>query len=303
MILFDLSGPEFLGAWILGWAVVILAVYIMRAIVTRSRSRASAEELAAKLHPTEIGYMIGGIDRAVEAAIAGLHHRGQIELDPETNELRATGKAGDTVLRPDGVFRGVIVGGYLSRVEAHVLERLPATARDLCRNTESLEVVLRRKLEEQGLLVEDRSRAGHVLRSPAYLWTLVGVIKLFIGIARDKPVFFLVLLLFGAGFALWMIKAPRLTSLGTELQALLEQRYAALETTARTAPQQLDASDMTLAYGVFGYLVAPAALMLAMPSYQGAVLASTTSASSCGGGSSCGSSCGGGCGGGCGGCS
>ncbi len=295
---FDLTGPEFLGFWLAGWVFVVLAVFAVRAYVSRSRSREGVDVLAAKLHPTEIAYVFGGIERAIEAAVAGLHHRGVIDIEAD-GLLKHTAKARGSVLRPDGVFRGVIVGEEMSRVEAHVLERLPATIRDLCKNSDSLDIVLRRKLEEQGLLVENRRAATLMVRTPALLWMLVGAIKIAIGLSRDKPVFLIFVLMFGGAFLLMVFRAPRLTSLGRLLERNLKRRYAALESTARSAPQQLDAADMTLAYGVFGYPVAPALLMTAMPSYHAAVVASTTSGSSCG---SVDGGCGSGCGG-CGGCS
>jgi uncharacterized protein (TIGR04222 family) len=294
---FDLQGPEFLGFWLAGWVFVALVALAIRAYVSRTRSHEGVDVLAAKLHPTEVAYVFGGIERAIEAAVAGLHHRGVIDIEAD-GLLKLTAQARGSVLRPDGVFRGVIVGEEMSRVEGFVLERLPATIRDLCANSDAVDIVLRRKLEEQGLLVENQRAATRLVRAPAFLWMLVGAIKIAIGLSRDKPVFLLFVLMFGAAWALIVFRAPRLTSLGRLLERNMKRRYAALESTARSASQQLDAAEMTLAYGMFGYLVAPALLMSAMPSYHAAVLASTTTS-----GSSCGSAgCGGGCGG-CGGCS
>lgn len=302
---FDLPGPKFLAFWLGGWVLIVGVAFAIRAFVGRSRARDSADDIAAKLHPTEIAFLLGGIDRAIEAAVAGLHHRGDIELDSDTDRLRVSGKPGATVLKPDGVFRGVIVDEERSRVEAHVLAQLPTKVERLRRGADRVAIVLQRKLEEMGLLVENQRRATHLVRSPAYLWLFVGAVKVAIGLARYKPVNLLVLAMFVAALLMMLLRAPRLTSLGHELAGMLKHRFAALETTARTAPQQLDATDMTLAYGVFGYIVAPAMLMTVMPSYQAVALAATTSASSssCGGGGGCGSSCGGGGGGGCGGCS
>jgi hypothetical protein len=295
---FDLTGPEFLGFWLAGWVFIAGAGLAVRAYVSRSRSRQGVDVIAAKLHPTEIAYVIGGIERAIEAAVAGLYHHGVIEIAAD-GLLKITGKAGGSALRPDGVFRGVIVGDEMSRVEAYVLGRLPSTIGDLCTRCESVEIVLRRKLEEQGLLVENQRTATLLVRAPALVWMLVGAIKIVIGLALAKPVFLLFVLMFGGALLVRVFRAPRLTSLGRRLERDLRRRYAALESTARSAPQQLDAADMTLAYGVFGYLVAPALLMTAMPGSYAAAIASMVT-SSCGSGASCGG-CGGGCGG-CGGC-
>lgn len=305
MPLLDLPGPDFLVTWLAGWAAIAIAVFVVRAIVARANARDIPDDVAATLHPTEIAYLVGGIDHAIEAAVAGLHHRGAITAPDDVGELHATGDTGE-VARPDGVFRGAIDRAELSRVEAHVMERLPATVRVLCTKTDALEVVLRRTLEERGLLLERRDRATHIVRAPAYLWMLAGISKLFIGLARGKPVMFLLALLAAGTYAVYRIRAPRLTATGHTLVGELKHRYAALESTASTAPQQLDATDLMLAYGVFGYAILPAALMTMMPSYHAALAATVSASSVTSCGSSCGSSCsscGGGCGGGCGGCS
>src|SRR5262249_6404910 len=116
-----------------------------------------------------------------------------------------------------------------------------------------------------------------------------------------RPVGFLIMMLLGAAMLVWQLRAPRLTWRGARIENRLRSEHAALELTAKSAPEQLDGTEMTLAYGLFGYLVAPTPLLLAMPSFHAAMVDTSSSAgSSCS--SSCGSSCGGGCGGGCGGC-
>lgn len=291
---FDLQGPEFLGFWLVGWVAVVSGALCLRARVG-PRAREPVDDLAAKLHPTEIAFLLGGVNRAVEAAIAGLHHRGYIEH--EAGKLRITKKARDAMLQPDGMFRGAILGEDMSRMEAYVLDRLPAGLTELRRDVAPVAVVIRRRLEEHGLVVEDQARATQLLRLPAYAWMAIGATKVGLGFARGQPVFILLALLLAAPLGIMLLAAPRLTAHGRALEHLLQQRFAALEATARAAPQQLDATELTLAYGVFGSAVAPLALMAVLPVEHVATKSGSSCASACGDCSG-----GGGCGG-CGGCS
>lgn len=295
MSFFDLPGPTFIGVWLVGAVIVAIAVLVLRWIVARGRTRDAPEAIAAALHPTKIAYAAGGIDRAIEAAVAGLLHRGFVAL--EGGVVVRTEKVPPHALAADGVYRGVVAGVKLSRVEAYVLDQLPRRLDALHAGAAHVDAALHRELEERGVLVEGRRRATHLMRAPGYLWTLAGMVKVGLGIARDRPVFYLVMVLIGAGFALYHVHAPRLTSTGRALLAYVERRYAALESTARSAPQQLDAAEMTLAYGVFGMAVAPPIMVGALPV---PVTGSSCGAVSCGG---CSGGCGGGGCGGCGGCS
>ena len=295
MSFLDLPGPTFIGVWLVGAVIVAIAVLVLRAVVARGRTRDAPEAIAASLHPTKIAYACGGIDRAIEAAVAGLLHRGFVAI--EDGIVARTAKVPPYALAADGVYRGVVAGVKLSRVEAYVLDQLPMRIDALHVGAAHVDAALHRDLEERGILVEHRRRATHHMRLPAYAWILAGIVKVGLGIARDRPVFYLALLVFGAGVALYHVHAPRLTSTGRALLAYVERRYAALESTARAAPQQLDAAEMTLAYGVFGMAVAPPVMIAAMPI---APVGGTSCGSvSCG----CSSGCSGGCGGGCGGCS
>jgi uncharacterized membrane protein YgcG len=173
---------------------------------------------------------------------------------------------------------------------------------ELVDGARSFEPALREPLVADGLLVADAKALQLKAMLPALIWCGVGAIKMMVGVSRGKPVGFLVVLaivLFVTALA--ATKAPRRTKAGDDLVEQTKLRYAALETTAATAPLQLSGQDMTLAYAMFGAAILAPALVSSMPSYQRSLAESMSVASS--GGSSCGSSCGGGCGGGCGGCS
>ncbi len=314
---FDLSGPAFLWFFLVAGGIAAIAAIVLRWLVARPLQQGDPEEIARALHPTEVAFLARDLDRAVEAAVAGLHHRGAIELEGST--LRRIDRPGAP--EPDGVYRGTAAAeGACSAVEAFVLSRLPATMSQLCEDARGSQLAaeLGDKLEAEGLLV-DRASAGWLVMLPGLAWIATGAIKMAVGISRDRPIGLLFLMLL-AGGALFLIfaRAPRLTWLGRAVRRELESN-AALETTARTAPQQLSGTEMSLAYALFGYGVAPAALIAVMPSFHAevAALSSGGGGSSCGSSSGCsssssssssdsgssgGSSCGGGGGGGCGGC-
>lgn len=304
----SLSGPDFLLFFSIAGLACAGAVLALRRRVTRSWRRDDPAELARRLHPTEVAFLLHGLPRAVEAAITGLYHRGAVALEAGTL-TRADAPGGPEGLAHDGVFRGVVAPASGALVERYVLSRLPAEADELCERTPGarLEEELTGKLEGEGLLVRDARRAGWILRLPALAWLALGALKLALGIARAQPVDGLLLVMF-AGAALLVIfaRAPRLTALGRRVAEALKASSAGLEATARTAPQQLSGDEMSLAYALFGHLVAPAAVLAILPSSHAAAVASAGGAgtgSSCGGASTgCGASCGGGGSGGCGGC-
>lgn len=320
-----LSGPEFLVFFLLAGLGAVAATLLLRWIVSRPGLHGHPDEIARRLHPTEVAFLLHDTDRAIEAAVTALHHRGAIEggTGGKLRRASAAGPAGvPGALESDGVFRGHVEPASVSRTEDFLLSRLPATVSELrewARHS-YLSEELAARVKRERLLVEHRERASWLVRLPGLAWLALGTAKLAVGIERGRPIGALLLLLLVGGVLVFrVVRAPRLSSLGRrvarELRALVS-----LEITAKTAPQQLSHTEMGLAYAVFGYAVAPAAVMLLLPSFHTEVLAqqaasnsNSSSSTSCGGATTCGgtssssssdgggSSCGGG--GGCGGCS
>lgn len=301
---FELSGPAFLSLFVFTAFGAAAATLVVRWLVARPARRGDPAEIAARLHPTEVGFLLNGIDRAIEAAVAGLHHRGVIEIT--AGVLRATDRIEiERELAPEGVYRGVATPVHRTAVEDHVLSHLPATVKELCEAAHAPHVAaeLAGELEDKGLLVRNAARAMWLVRLPVLAWLALGGIKVLIGLERNRPIEVLLVLLIGGGWLLLLLaRAPRLTSLGQAVARKL-RAAAALEATAKTAPQQLSGDEMARAYAIFGHAIATPAVLVVMPSFHAALTAPSS-----GGGSSCGSSCGSsgsscGGGGGCGGCS
>ena len=289
---FDLSGRDFLVFWLFGAAIAFAITFVMRTASAGLRGF-ELDDALAPLSPIDVAYLAGGIERAIEAAVAGLHHRGLVEVDAGGIKLAAD--LGDPV--------------GLTEVERHVLAELRGGIRGsatsiaaIVRSAHGLDLELQAKLEASGLLVARQGARRLWLLAPGIAWIGVGLIKVFVGLSRGRPVTILVLLLLVSGFLFATIaRPPRLASRGKSALDALRARSYGLETTASAAPQQLTGSDVSLAYALFGTSVTLGTLAALMPSYQRGVLAAqqSTWSSSC----SSSSSCGGGCGSGCGGCS
>jgi len=296
----SLPGPAFLALWMLGAFVVAGITYGVRAVIAgRRASTTELEALEAGLHPIEVAYLAGGLERAIEAAIAGLVHSGALVV--EDGVLRTI----ETAKQPpsDGGYRGGFDKAALSPVERYVLAQVrcdrSATVASLIYAADGLDAQLGDRLRTSGLLLAVPPGLRAWVYAPGVLWLGLGFTKLCVGLTRDRPVGFLAILLVAGTVALACLRLPPRTTRGEQLLRWVKGGAYGLEATSTTAPQQLSGSDLALAYALFGVQTVGASLALLMPSHQRALAATTASAA----GSSCGSSCGGGCGGGCGGCS
>ena len=102
-------------------------------------------------------------------------------------------------------------------------------------------------------------------------WFALGLTKVAVGVIRDCPVGWLLILLFLGGWPLFklFLEAPRVTRKGQELLRLLRERVGGLVFTAASRPRQLDGRRFALAYVLAGAeLVAPLELLELMSSYQ-----------------------------------
>jgi uncharacterized protein (TIGR04222 family) len=71
---------------------------------------------------------------------------------------------------------------------------------------------------------------------PGLVWLGLGLAKLFVGLAHDRPVGFLMILLVVATIALAMVRPPRRTTRGEQLLRWVTGGAHSLEATSKTAP-------------------------------------------------------------------
>jgi uncharacterized protein (TIGR04222 family) len=293
---FDWTGPEFLGFY---YPLLIVGTIVVWNVRQMLRTPWSAPPESPDLSPYQAAYLAGGPWRAFAAALTRLFQCG-------------------AAVEQSGTFRRTdALPANANPLERAVWDRAgrPARVDELfAAATDELEQI-RQSLLARGLVLSDAT--SRVVRLvPFFLMlaiSLFGLIKICVGVQRDKPVAFLIIgtvISAIAGFAFLAIRLLR-SRRGDAVLRELQQKHDALGATARTSPAALAASDLPLAVALFGTaaLAAPAYAALQGPlgprlGGQGGTGGSCGSGcgsggSSCGGGSGCG---GGGGGGGCGGC-
>lgn len=290
---FDLPGPQFL----LLYVITLIAAFVIAVTLRRRFLRSEREHhtQTITLDPYEAAYLRGGADLATNTAIATLVQSKVLQVS----------SAGSTLAVVAGAWPSIHpFEQALYRTVSSNAARDIKTIRSIANEDAGL---LAERLETLGLVATDaQARMAHLI--PGFVMAAVlafGIIKIGVGISRDRPVGLLFLLCFVVGvIALVFFIAPaHRTRLGDKVLIQLRDENAALESTARTHPQILAAGDVSLAMALFGI----EALAFADESWLGLRSAlAPPRPSSDGSSSSCGSSsggCGGGCGGGgCGGC-
>jgi uncharacterized protein (TIGR04222 family) len=296
----DLPGPAFLALYIiLLVCALVVALLFRRWLVAIGEGRRRPR---VSLDPYEAAFLTGGSKAVIDTAIAMLVQRQALKASSATRSLT----------RREPLPRGA------HPIEQAVYQAVASTLTPVAKVRAAARWSVEQtadRLKEMGLVLSDArwwvARSIPALIIAAVL--LLGVAKIFVGLSRNRPVSFLVILsLLTAVIALaFFLSRPRATPLGE--QALLQLRIdnVALQSTARSRPQALTPGDIAFAIGLFGVASLPFAdhswteLKQTLSPPPPSISSSSSSGSSCGSSSSCsssscGSSCGGG--GGCGGC-
>jgi uncharacterized protein (TIGR04222 family) len=300
----DMTGPEFLGLYGVLTAVVLVAAFALRNVLRSDEPTHDPEPL----QPYEVACLGRGAAGAMQSCLAGLVAEGSIEvvetpakklgpipLGNSTYKLRAS-------VTPE-TAKSEIERSMLQIADFH--EGVDATvvltaAKPVAETVESM-------LQSRGLL-ETNDSFG-----PARWWPLIligglaalGAVKLVVGLARGKPVLFLVFWLIAlAIFAVFFARKPHRTKRGERMFKDLKQKHEGLRTTDFARPGACSAADMMLVTGLFGLAAVSSHPQVHL--LQGALKPIAPSDGGLGGtAGGCGSGCGGGgggCGGGCGGC-
>ncbi|MBC8105633.1 MAG: TIGR04222 domain-containing membrane protein [Anaerolineae bacterium] len=296
---FDLRGAEFLRLYrvllLLAALVAIVLRWLMRSPGASGVDDAStARAFARDLDPYEIAYLTGGLSTASAAAMATLVHRGMVSTR-------------------HGLLR--VNGGGMLINDLHPLERAVYSAIDGDSSVtprklrEYVSATFRPdRLESRELVLSGAKGAAIRVVSALPLVTVltIGLIKISVGLSRNRPVAFLVILSIVTAIVagVFMCKTLLRTRRGDAVVRALRSKNAALRTSAGSRPKNLALDDLTMACALFGPVVFSSA---GDAEYRdlSRKFAPVQNSSGCGSGSSCGggSSGGGGCGGGgCGGC-
>jgi uncharacterized protein (TIGR04222 family) len=288
---FDLPGPQFLALYAMLGMVVVWAVYALK----QSAEAGEPGRLPVS-DPYVIAYLRGGAHEAVGLGIAVLVDR----------QLLAIG-TGDTVTLRDGVTP---MHGS-NDLERAILQQsvVPVHPRDLVTNDE-LQHVARRSYEptlvHMKLLADAgvRARRAREAGTAVVVLGVVAAIKVAIGLSRNRPVSFLVILAFAFSVVAVVVTRGTRTVRGDRILGDLRTLFDALRGRASHLRPYSSTNELALLMAVFGLGAVPT---LAFPFAR--AFRQPQSTSSCGSGTACGSSSsdgggggGGGCGGGGGGC-
>jgi uncharacterized protein (TIGR04222 family) len=297
----NLPGPQFLFVYIvLMIAAAILARWIKRRLVSPPWSNAQHINVDAY----EAAYLRGGANEAIDTGIAVLVQKQLLKVSKATRTIKtAAPLPAGTHWFEKAIHQAVGSSGHT----INEIRRSPIIAANTAQLADRL---------QQWELIPSGHRwlKARLLSALVMLAVVVlGVTKVNIGLTRNRPIGFLIILVIIAGFMTLSIfkSRPARTQLGDLALKQLQDESAALQMAARRQPDRLNGPDVALAIGLFGVSALAfadndwtdmRAALRPPPSASGG-----SSSSSCGSGSSCsssscGSSCGGGCGGGCGGC-
>ncbi len=181
---FDFTGPEFLRFYIAGFVMALLmSLLLVKWERSRWKDGAGAE---APNDPYEIAFLGGGGRRLVDAALTALFTRGIL------------------VARTSGAGRATLMLSHKDRtadmhpVEKRLMQSLPGgckmEVRTVRESLKHLALEMQETLAGRGLIlsIAQLARVRWLAALPMALMMVAGVIKCFIGINRDKPVFFLI---------------------------------------------------------------------------------------------------------------
>jgi uncharacterized protein (TIGR04222 family) len=287
---FDLPGPQFLGLYA-GLGLIVLALLYQ----FKQSAEAGEPGRLPVSDPYLIAYLRGGPIEAVRLGIAVLVDR----------QLLAIG-SDDTVV----VREGATPMHGSNDLERAILQQCarPEHPRDIAAS-ERLQGIAKRTYEPglvtMGLIAgpDVQARRRRVMSVAIAVLVVVAGIKIVVGLARNRPVLFLVVS--AAVFTVLTVGVMkgRRTVRGDRILADLRVLFDALRGRAKDMRPYSATSELALLMAVFGLEAVP---MLAFP-FGRVMRPEQASSSSCGTTHSCGSSSsdgggGGGCGGGGGGC-
>lgn len=182
--IFDAKGPDFLFYYFLGFLAALMISLVLPRFLMKDETAYHTEALA---DPYDIAFLGAGVTRALDAALAALFSRQAVEVRKDKNGSTMI-QAKSAQDQPQWHFVERLVYGALSKdKEASFLQLRKAV-------TPALESI-REKLQKAGLLMSDSQRRTQMFLAavPFVLLLAAGVIKIFIGVSRNKPVFFLVI--------------------------------------------------------------------------------------------------------------
>ncbi|WP_433800510.1 TIGR04222 domain-containing membrane protein [Actinomycetospora sp. CA-084318] len=292
-----ITGPAFLGLWLLLAVVTLVLPHLARATAGR---RPPGRDPDLTLTPAQLGVLAGGDDRAAAASIAGLLESGRLRADDSRRLCTVVGP-----VRPedDPQLSDLDVRVLRDATTPRAASALVATVRHAPEIGELGEQLVARGLLHDPAAIRRRVRRAWI---PFGLVVVLGIARLAAGLGRGASVGFLVALLVVVGVVALVTRPRSLRVLTPRGRATLDAARAGARQVRRpvtagppgVAPW-LGAGALLVAVGGFAAFPDPALAALLVPPVAfgggGGDGGGGDGGSSCG---SCGSGCGGGgCGG------
>ena len=297
------SGPVFLVLYGVGLAAIWAAIRLVR---WRMGGSTSTSTDSLRLDTYDVAMLSGGEDLAAAAAMTSLRVNnvidagdGHVRTAFDVNKLKRNNTDASSSLRVMVTERP----NLSQPVEAAVYDAIqrqpglpPGQVAPLVATAPAVSAI-RRRLVESNLLYSDAAQNKmryHLLWYVPLL--VVGLVRLAFGVSRDKPVFYLVVLL---GATVWLMvtdfRVPSRTREGNKALKEMRRRQGSLK--ADAAAGQVPAPWLVMAMALFGTAALwesdpPLAAALGLPSGW------TDGSGGLGGGGFAGGGGGGGCGGG-----
>ncbi len=289
---FDLRGPQFLGYYVVALVGAFLLSFLLTKVLRGGGDLHAPKEVD---DPYQLALMGGGATRFVEALIAKLFDRNLLRISGTTHSTSRIEREPGLKLPTD-----------FSPLEARAYEAIPATGTtallELQCNLRSEAEQTRLELQRSGLIYGSGSLLflRLVAALPLLVVAIAGAIKISVGLSRDKPVGFLVILVIATiAILVWRIASVgALTPAGRKVWKSVTATKLSQATASKPPMDGGSALDPALVVAVLG----PAALTTTAHADLHRALVPPQPASSSGGDAGCGDG-GSGCGGGgCGGC-
>jgi uncharacterized protein (TIGR04222 family) len=239
----DLTGPQFLLLYVgLMVAALLLGLVLRRSLATPHDGAGGA---AAKLDALQLACLRGGAAGALQAALAVLHSLHLVRVQ-RGKFLRESIPGGGTKLFPSRL---------IGEVHGALPTAAPITFAQLQRSLPRELAAFAAPLRDRGLLVEvSQGRLAQALAAAPMLALVVfGALKVAIGVERERPVCFLLVLLAVSLVAAIGLALPlHASGRGRAVLRAELQRHRPLFTAATRDAGRLEAADLTLAVGLFG---------------------------------------------------
>src|SRR5579863_2571731 len=178
---FDLPGPQFLALYVITFVVALAVAVWLRWHLCPPADEPEPEAL--DLSPYDVAYLAGHEELAIDTAMIRLVHENALVVSNRTLNQTGTGLPADAAKLEQQVYAAVEPdsGKTIAAVRSAVSSQLAPS---------------RRRLQDKGLVLADDQAwtARFVPLLLVLLVTICGVVKIFVGLSRGRPVLFLVIL-------------------------------------------------------------------------------------------------------------